>query len=282
MKSRLSLVLIAITLIAISSQSAPTPAPGGVSAIAAGKATAAIKGASLILENRAIAATWRLAGDSFRPGATTDKLNGKAMPAAEDAFSILLTDKRTIAASSLKIAGKPRIEDLKAEPRAPRLSERLPGKQLVVEFNDPERALNVTWRGILRDGSHYLRQEITLKATAQDLPVAEITLIDEALPDARVVGTVQGSPVVAGTFFLGLEHPMSQSRIAEGHARCSLSRTVPLKAGTSFTCLGDRGDETDATAPRFPRLCGTRTRPSLPDIPALQQLVRSRLRRQVQ
>jgi len=236
MKTRLFLVMIAVTLIAVSSQSAQAPAPGGVSSIAAGKATAAIKGVSLILENRAIAATWRLAGGSFHPGATADKLDGKAMPAAEDAFSILLTDKRAIAASSLKIVGKPRIEDLKAEPQAPRLSDHLPGKQLVVELSDPEKAFDVTWRGILRDGSHYLRQEITLKATTQDLPIAEITLIDVALPDARVVGTVQGSPVVAGGFFLGLEHPMSQSKVAEGRARCSLLRSVPLKAGKSFTC----------------------------------------------
>jgi hypothetical protein len=237
MRARSSLILIAITLTAVSSQSAQAPAPGVVSAIAAGKATAAIKAESLILENRAIAAVWRLTGGSFHPGATTDKLDGKDMAAAVDAFSILLSDKRAIAASSLKIAGKPRIEDLRAEPHAPRLSDRLPGKQLVVEFSDPERALDVTWRGILRDGSHYLRQEITLKATTQDLPITEITLIDVALPDAKVIGTVQGSPVVAGGFFLGLEHPMSQSKIAEGRAHCSLPRGVPLKAGKSFTCV---------------------------------------------
>jgi len=236
MKSRSLVVLIVIALLAVCSWSAQAPSTGVTYTIAAGKATASIKADSVILENHAITTSWQVTGGAFHCGVITDKLSGKNLPAAEEAFSILLSDKRAITASSLKIAGKPRIEDLKAEPQAPRLSDRLSGKQLVIEFSDAAKDLNVTWHGILRDGSHYVRQEIILKAATQDLPVAEITLIDVALPDAKVVGTAQGSPVVAGGFFLGLEHPMSQSKIAEGHARCTLSRTVPLKAGTSFSC----------------------------------------------
>lgn len=236
MQSRLFALLISISFSI--GDSAPTQIPASPSsfAIAAGSATAVIKAESLSLENRVIAAAWRVADGSLRPAAMADKLSGRAIPSPEEVFTLRLSDGRLVAASALKVTGKPRIENLKAVTGAPRLSERLGGKQLVVQLEDSEDALAVTWRALLRDGSNYLRQELTLKATARDLPIAEITLIDLASPDAHVVGTVQGSPIVAGTTFLGFEHPMSQSSVTGGRARCYLSRIVPLKAEQSFTC----------------------------------------------
>jgi len=89
----------------------------------------------------------------------------------------------------------------------------------------------VIWSGILRDGSNYLRQEITLRALGQDVSVSEIRLIAWRLPQAKVVGTVPGSPLVANGVFAGFEHPLSQCAVADGAATCALSRKLPLPAG---------------------------------------------------
>lgn len=232
MKRRLSIFPAAVILFVAATAAAQAPA----AALAPGKAAAEVKAGSLTLGNRVITAAWQVSGSVLRPGTITDKLNSRTIADPEEAFALILSDGRTVAASAIKVVGKPRIEELKAVPGAPRLSDRLDGKQLVVQLADVDGTLDIAWRGILRDGSNYIRQEVAFKALKQDVPVKEIVLIDAALRDAEVSGTVQGSPVVVGSAFLGFEHPMSQSKIAEGRARCSLARIVPLKAGQSFTC----------------------------------------------
>ena len=62
----------------------------------------------------------------------------------------------------------------------------------------------------MRDGSNYIRQEITISALTDDQPIAEVRLFDGAVPGARVIGSVKGSPVTAGDLFLGFEDPLSQ------------------------------------------------------------------------
>ena len=58
----------------------------------------------------------------------------------------------------------PRSIDLAAQPEASRLAERIPGKAVVTELEDESGRLHVTWRVILRDGSNYVRQEVTVTA----------------------------------------------------------------------------------------------------------------------
>ena len=46
---------------------------------------------------------------------------------------------------------------------------------------------------------------------------------------------MKGSPVTAGTWFLGFEHPLSECRVRDDRASCWLSRELPLQAGQSVT-----------------------------------------------
>jgi hypothetical protein len=84
-----------------------------------------------------------------------------------------------------------------------------------------------------------------LKANSADLPLREIIAIFIEAPNARVVGSVDGSPIVAENWFFGFEHPLSQSTIENGRAQCKLVRHLPLKAGQSITYSSVVG----ATAP---------------------------------
>jgi hypothetical protein len=200
----------------------------------AGPAVATVQGSTLSLGNRAIAAVWRLDASAIKPVSIADKLTRHAIPVPEELFTLVLADGITVRASSLKVTGKPRAETLTANPNASRLVERLPGRQIAVDFVGPAGA-RITWRAILRNGANYLRQQIVVQAGSADLQVKQVVLIDVAMPGAAVVGTAQGSPIAAGNVFLGVEHPMSDSRVESGRAHGVLSRDVPVRAGQTFT-----------------------------------------------
>jgi hypothetical protein len=127
------------------------------------------------------------------------------------------------------------IEDLRVDVNASRAAERIAGKGISAVLEDERSGLRVTWRLELRDGSEYVRQVVTLEAPKHDLAMTQVRLMDAMLPDARVEGTVAGSPIVAGEFFLGFEHPLSVSRVVRGEAIAELERTLPLTKGQSIT-----------------------------------------------
>ncbi len=200
-----------------------------------GTASATVDHNQFSLSNAVISMNWRIGGDQLSGGEFADRIAGHMVTAPPNAFTLLLNDGRVFPASEMKIVSGPGVASLEPRPNAARLSERLPGKTISLELADPSGAIAVTWRAILRDGSNYIRQEITISAKSSDLPITEARLLDWKLPDARVVGTVKGSPVVAGTIFAGIEEPLSSCAVALGRARCRVDRELPLKAGHSVT-----------------------------------------------
>jgi hypothetical protein len=81
-----------------------------------------------------------------------------------------------------------------------------------------------------------VRHELTIAAGSRDFPLREIILWDFDAPGAKAVGTVKGSPIVSGAFFLGFEHPLSLTSVTSPHVRCSLPRQLPVRAGQSLAC----------------------------------------------
>src|SRR5439155_3863102 len=120
---------------------------------------------------------------------------------------------------------------------ASRLAERFPGQRLTAVLEDQQRRVRATWRAELRDGSRYLRQEVTLQALGAPLPVTELALVDLRAPagGAQLTGTVRGSPVTIGRWFVGFEHPLSESTVDGDHVRCVLTRELPLRPESPFT-----------------------------------------------
>jgi hypothetical protein len=202
---------------------------------APGSASAASSAQTISLGNTVLQATWRIEGDSLRGGEIRDLISRKTIGAQPSPFLLLLKDHTVISASGMKLATASKIETIAPKPNASSAAERIAGKQIIVEADDATSGLHATWRAILRDGSNYLQQEITLTATKSEVPIAEVRMIDWNLPDARVVGTVKGSPVVAGGMFAGFEHPLSQCVVGSGRARCALSRSLPLQPGAPVT-----------------------------------------------
>ena len=187
------------------------------------------------LSNAVLSATWQSSNGIFRNGEFRDLLARRSLAAPVNPFILILGGGRVLKPSDMTVTSGPTPNDLTPNPEAARLSERLPGKAVVMQFQDPERLLNVTWRVILRDGSNYLRDEVTVAAVDHDVSITEIRMIDWLLPNAHVAGTVPGSPVVDGFLFAGFEHPLSACEVALGRARCKLERELPLKKGHEVT-----------------------------------------------
>ncbi len=192
--------------------------------------------ASLVLANRTVTATWQVAGGRLRAqgwGRIGAKGAGAAMPVG-DAFVITLAGGKTIAAGDMTVTGTPRVQPIGANASAPRLIDREPGQQVTVTLTSPDIPGSVTWRAVLRQSSNYVRQEVTIGPVTADVSITNIRLVSLNASGGHVVGTVQGSPVVVGDAFFGVEHPMSTCVVTGDDVGCSLARTVPIRKGQSF------------------------------------------------
>ncbi|MFB3852214.1 MAG: enterotoxin [Vicinamibacterales bacterium] len=216
-------------------QIAPAAAPPVSAQVDPGQAMSRVGQTLVGIGNRALMATWSVANGRLKPASFEDRLTSRRVPVPPEAFALVFEGGRVVRASEMKVAGAPRVEILPGDASRSRLAERLPGKQLVIALEAPDGGFGVTWTAVVRDGSSYVRQEIVVSARRIPLPLERVTFLDVAMPGASVAGAVQGSPVVAGGAFIGVEHPMSQCEVEGGVARCSLVRALPVPAGQNIS-----------------------------------------------
>ena len=171
-------------------------------------ATAAIQGDKLSLSNSAIEAEWQVHESGLVASTLTDRLTNRTISMPPNAFVVSLRDGTVLKSSDMHVITPPHIEKLEPDPTASQLAARFGGWQIEVGLRDLDNRLQVTWRAVLRDGSAYVRQEVTLNAIGKDLPISSVRLVDVTIPGVRVYGAVKGSPIVAGNLFFGFEHPL--------------------------------------------------------------------------
>ena len=126
-------------------------------------------------------------------------------------FTVNLQGGKTLNSLNMK-KGKVSVEELKAEPKHPQLARRFPGKAVKAVFTAPDDSFSVVWRAVLRDGSHYLRQEYTVKAKKDTAFVSITPMQFELAPHGKASisgNTERGNVVVNDLVFAGLETPMS-------------------------------------------------------------------------
>jgi hypothetical protein len=192
------------------------------------------------LENDRIAASWQLRDGRLTGLRITDKTNsGKAQPLPSidltEPFSLEIQNLGVDRASDLLLRGEPRIERFDPAPDASRFSDRLPGIAVHYLFADRAGILTADWALILRSGSHYIRQQLTVTAIGRPVALTGVVMIDVRSPGILVAGRVKGSPLIVGNFFLGFEQPLSESSVVGDRAVCELHSEVPIGAGQSAT-----------------------------------------------
>jgi hypothetical protein len=200
----------------------------------AGKAVSRVDGGRYLLGNEAVLAEWQVADGHVKDFTVVDRWNAKTVHLAQP-FGILLLDGTIENAGSLHIVGKPEMQALEADAGSARASEQLGGQRFAMPLADDAGRVRVVWSVVLRDGSNYVRETVTISAAAGDLPIAEVEMIDATISGAQVAGSVRGSPIVAGGMFLGMEEPLSESRVVGDRGTAVLDRDLPLRDGQSAT-----------------------------------------------
>ena len=158
-------------------------------------------------------------------------------------FSITLGDGRKLSSTDMK-AAPPAIKALKGKKKALRTSEQVAGQAITATFNAPDGSFRVAWRAVLRDDSHYLRQEYILKVNGdQPVPFHTITPLQvipttEGGEPAISGNTSHGTVVVTDKLFMGLETPMSVMTVGQQGAAMedewNAERWQPGMFGSAF------------------------------------------------
>jgi len=209
-------------------------AAGSQATEAADAASVAQNGSNFQLQDQTISVRWSITGDRIADVAVADRLHDQEIPLAAP-FAILLNDGTIFDRENLTVSGKPTVRELAPQANAARAADQLHGVEVDVPLVSDDHALEATWSVVLRDGSNYFRQLVTIKASSHDLAISRVQLIDLHLAGAQVAGSVAGSPIVAGNLFLGFEHPISKSKVTDDRATAWIDRELPLKAGQSIT-----------------------------------------------
>lgn len=189
----------------------------------------------LSLSNNALSVTWGIFGGRLVPATLKDKLAGKDLEPAKEAFVLTFHDGTQLKASRMK-ASAFKVMALAGQADAVGEAGRIPGQQISALLTSTDGSLRVEWKATLRDGSNYIRQEIVIKPLKGDADLAKVTLVDHWLKGADVVGQVNGSPVVAGTVFTGFEHPMSVTQVESGGA----PKIIPMPGADEASLASDQ------------------------------------------
>jgi hypothetical protein len=189
------------------------------------------------LQNRRIEAAWTTNDGHLGTLTLRDKAAHAgfmdATMALPSLFSIELKSDGVLNPTDLLLTGPAKVEQLTANDSAARASEHEGGVAVHYPLADPAGRFRADWALTLRQGSAYIRQTLTITAASQALPLSGIVLIDVRTPGIAVAGTVKGSPLTAGNFFLGFESPLSESSVVGDRGVSEWHSEVPIPAGES-------------------------------------------------
>lgn len=125
-------------------------------------------------------------------------------------FRVRLADCTEFTSSDMKLENVT-TETYVADTQAAKGSERFAGKGVKAVFT--RGGMRIEWRAVLRDGSHYLRTEMSItsdKDVAMDHIKPMVYAVDnrKAKSAPVVVGNTRGAVLLSNKIFAGLETPM--------------------------------------------------------------------------
>jgi hypothetical protein len=146
-------------------------------------------------------------------------------------FKLALADGQVVDPATMTLLEPARVEALAANPDATVAAEKLPGSSVHYRLSDPAGRIQADWAVVMRQSAHYVRQVLTITAGKEDVAITRVSLIDATAPGMRMTGTVKGTPLTKGSFFLGFEHPLSTSSVVDERGVAEMERVLPLRAG---------------------------------------------------
>jgi hypothetical protein len=228
--SKLLEILFGIAIFVAAGVSAAIEYPG----TPPGKGIIEYQGECITIKNAMFSISWTFGAKGIRPASLCDEAARQKLAFSGEAFQIIMADGQHYATPEFTLDGKPRVKELKPNARAAQMASRIPGRQVEAMLRSTDGRLRVIWRAIIHDGANYSRQEVAVTALKDGCVIKEVVWMDEAIPNARVAGRTDGSPVVAGNFFFGCEDPHALVT-AEPRVSFRLQRNAPLRKGETVT-----------------------------------------------
>ena len=192
------LCLLALPLVQAQTVRFPQQQQPGTAKVKASKGT-------FTLSNKVLTAQFVREGDRLTFGGCPEL----GLEAGTELFSFRLdnADSTLVNASDLPLK-EVRTVRLTPDPTAAKASLKLPGVAVEADFSFGQ--LDIRWRAVLRDGSHYLRTELDLTARA-DVAMHSINALQYTVaagqPAPAVVGNTRGAALASERIFAGLETP---------------------------------------------------------------------------
>jgi hypothetical protein len=190
---------------------------------------------NLILQNNLISYAWSTIEKQLKPQYVKNRLTQRTIQMQDsECFLLVLEDGQVLKDSDLKIVGGVTINNLQTNRKSCRLVEKLEGMQITATLDSPDKKIRVKWRLILRNHTNYVRQEITLSAINKPVNIEKIVLLELNEPNAKVMGTVDGSPAIVDNFFFAYEHPLSKIQKSKSNPEVlqfTLPYNILLKPG---------------------------------------------------
>ena len=167
--------------------------------------------------NNVLAASFVKLGDALYFGGS------KAMNlvAGTEIFSVAFGNGDNVPASGMTLKNV-EVKDLEANAEAIGGAEHFAGKALEANYSYTykENTVDIVWRAVLRDGSHYLRTEMELVGVDDVdmynvIPLMYNVDTKAAGSAPKTVGNTRGAVLMSNKIFAGLEHPTAYNTAGE-------------------------------------------------------------------
>ena len=182
---------------------------------AVGEAKATKDGDAYTLSNNVLAASFIKMGDALY-FAGSEAMN---LVAGTEPFTVAFGNGDNVPASAMTLESVD-FEELTGKADAVGGAEHYDGHALVANYTYTykESTINIVWRAVLRDGSHYLRTEMEL--TGEDdvdmfnvIPMIYNVDTKAAGSTPAVVGNTRGAVLMSNKIFAGLETPTAYNTV---------------------------------------------------------------------
>lgn len=184
---------------------------------AVGAAVATENNGVYVLSNNVLAAGFMKVGEAIYFAGS----NAMDLVAGTEIFSVAFGNGDNVYASGMKLVGV-ELQDLQGNPDAIGGAEHFDGKQLVAnyEYTYKEKKVEIVWRAVLRDGSHYLRTEMDLYGVDDVdmynvIPLMYNVDTKAAGSTPKVIGNTRGAVLMSDKIFAGLETPTAYNTVGD-------------------------------------------------------------------
>jgi hypothetical protein len=178
--------------------------------------------------NDAIALRWAVKDERLAEFSLIDFAEDRTLPIVAP-FALSLADGSTVGVAELTVLAPVSESALAPDPRASRLAERIAGRRVSATLVDAQGRLMVEWSVEQREGSRYVREQLAITALLQDENIAVVSLLETRAADAQASSELRGTPVIAGSFYLGFELPLAESHVDGDSVSFTLQRALPLE-----------------------------------------------------